>query len=103
MYKYFVQFLCQSTCDHKVRILKINHLSNLIVNTIQLRRRETKKVLNVENNITCYQCDIVHGQVVGLKKFSKVDEGEEEEQHERGDEEPAVDQPVALELVSLKE
>ena len=51
----------------------------------------------------CYQRDVVHGQVVGLKKFSQVDEGEEEEQHERGDEEPAVNQPVALEFVSLEE
>ena len=58
------------------------------------------KQQNQENK--SYQGDIVHGQVVGLQKFSKVDEGEKEEQHERRDEKPAVYQPVTLELVCLE-
>jgi hypothetical protein len=49
-----------------------------------------------------YQGNVVEGQVVGLEQLSQVDEGEEEEQHQRGDEEPAVDQPVALKLVRLR-
>ena len=48
-----------------------------------------------------YQSDVVQRQVVGLQQLAQVDEGEEEEQHQGRHEQPAVDQPVAFELVSL--
>ena len=50
-----------------------------------------------------YQSDVIQRQIVGLEYLSQVDEGEEEKQHKGGYEQPAIDQPVALELVSLKE
>jgi hypothetical protein len=78
-------------------ILFDNDSFNVKINSKISRVKMRKIGLHVN-----YQSDVIHGQVVCLQKFSQVDEGEEEEQHERGDEQPTVDQPVAFELVSLE-
>lgn len=44
--------------------------------------------------------DVVHGQVVGLQDLGQVEVGEEEEEHEGGHEEPAVNELGAAVLVS---